>query len=161
MKYKWVLLLALAPSVIGYINSATIMLWLTIPVIGVCLYWLFPIAVLVFWFWAGGKFADSGLRFVPALLLAHWVGILSLAVYFWQFWFVDDSARSIVLAVFSQMFNSLTPLTAGLALYFEPEVNTISQYAMTAAQVLGLLFMAIDFTIGFILRRWSSKRAPV
>lgn len=161
MKHRWVLLLALVPSVIGYISSATIMWWLAIPGIGECLYWLLPIAILVFWFWAGGKFADSGLGFVPAFLLAHWVGILSLTVYFWQFCFVDDSARSVVLAVFSQAFNSLTPLTAGLALYFEPEANTISRHAMTAVQVLGLLFMAVDFIIGYILRRWNNKRALV
>lgn len=153
MKQKRVLLLALAPLVAGCLYN-----WLFVPILAVPLladlwFWLFPAALLVLWFWAGRRYSVAGRGFLSALLLAHVLGFLCLAVYLWQFLLVPDGARSMLLAVFSQSYAPVNTYTSFLAIRFEPDPHVIGQVSQTAGQVLNLLLMMVVFSGGYWFQR--------
>ena len=152
MKKSILVLLTRIPVIVGYLVNILIM----VPVIGMAGFYLFPLLTTVFWFYLGKQYARRW-KPVPAVLIAHTVGICSLLVYLWQFLLETDETRSVTLAVFSQMFSASTPLYlfGRIAILFESQPNYIGRASMVAMQVIALVYMAIVFCIGIY---WEKKR---
>lgn len=108
-------------------------LLILVPVIGSLCYYLLPLLTTAFWFCLGKQYVRRW-KPVPAVLIAHAVGICSLLIYFWQFFLETDETRNMVLAVFSQAFSSSSPLFLfnWIALNFESQPNYIGEATFTA-----------------------------
>ena len=150
---KSVLILAtLVPVAVGYLVNVL----LKFPVIGMASFILLPLVTTVFWFCMGKQYARRW-SVIPAVLIAHAVGICSLLVYIWQFLLETDETRNITLAVSSQMFSASTPLyfIAGIARLFESQPNYAGRTTMVAMKVIALVYMVIIFCIGFYWEKRS------
>ena len=152
MKKSVLVLLTLVPVIVGYFVNILIM----VPVIGMAGFYLLPLLTTVLWFYLGKQYARRW-KPVPAVLIAHTVGICSLLVYLWQFLLETDATRSVILAGFSQMFSASTPLYlfGRIARLFESQPNYAGRATMVAMQVIALVYMAIIFCIGIC---WEKKR---
>ena len=152
MKKSVFVLLTLVPVIVGYFVNILIMN----PVIGMASFYLLPLLTTVLWFYLGIQYARRW-KPVPAVLIAHAVGICSLLVYLWQFLLETDETRSVTLAVFSQMFSASTPLYlfGRIARLFESQPNYAGRATMVAMQVIALVYMTIVFCIGIY---WEKKR---
>lgn len=148
MKKSVLISLSLVPVIIGYLINALLM----VPALGTACFYLLPLLTTVFWFYLGKQYADRW-KFVPAVLLAHAVGICSLLIYLWQFLLETDGTRNAALAGFSQMFSASTPLYlfGWLARLAESQPNHIGSATMAALQVIALVYMMLVFCIGFYL----------
>ena len=96
---------------------------------------------------------------VPAVLIAHTVGICSLLIYLWQFLLETDATRNSALAVLSQMFSASTPLYlfGGIAILVETQLNYVGSASMVAMQVIALVYMLIVFSIGIYTEKKKIK----
>ena len=152
MKKSVLILLTLTPVIVGYLVNILIM----VPVIGTAGFFLLPLLTTVFWFYLGKQYARRW-KPVPAVLIAHTVGICSLLVYLWQFLLETDETRSLTFAAFSQMFSASTPLYlfGRIAILFESQPNYAGRATMVAMQVIALVYMTIVFCIGIY---WEKKR---
>ncbi len=152
MKKSVLILLTLVPVIVGYLVNVLIM----VPVIGMVGFYLLPLLTTGFWFYLGKQYARRW-KPVPAVLIAHTVGICSLLVYLWQFLLETDETRSLTLAGFSQMFSASTPLYlfGGIARLVESQPNYAGRATMVAMQVIALVYMTIVFCIGIY---WEKKR---
>lgn len=155
-KSAWKLLLAgLAPAAVGWVYNVTFMIWATIPVLGMFIWYGVPLAVLAFWGLLGYNCRAKGRRYLPTLALTHWVMAAEVAVYLWQFLLVGDEARSMLLAGFSQWFNVFAIYTTRLALLFESQPNYVGQATMTASEVIALALMVLAFSLGWL---WPHRK---
>ena len=152
MKKSVLILLTLVPVIVGYLVNVLIM----VPVIGMAGFYLLPLLTTAFWFYLGKQFARKW-KPVPAVLIAHTVGICSLLVYLWQFLLETDETRSLTLAGFSQMFSASTPLYlfGRIARLVERQPNYAGRATMVAMQVIALVYMTVVFCIGIY---WEKKR---
>lgn len=151
MKKSYLILLTLVPIVVGWSINAMIGL----PFVGMLMFYVLPFAVLLFWYWLGGKFAETDWGATPAILIGSASGLVSLAVYLWQFLGRTDETRHMILAVFSQMYTASTPmyLFGGVARLFEKQPNYAGRTTMVALQVLCVLLMVAVFSIGYFRRK--------
>lgn len=139
-------LFALSSILIGYIYNLTLLT----PVVGTLLFWLMPFVLLIYWFWVGGKFAEGINNPIIAIIFGNSFGVISILLYIWQFNFLSDAKRSMLLAGFSQVFSApLSWITVRLGVLFEAKSGMISQTSLNAMQVIGLLIMVVVFTIGY------------
>lgn len=154
MKKSVLLLLSLVPVVVGWLVNILIL----VPVIGMAGFYLLPLLTTVFWFYLGKQYAKRW-KVVPAVLMAHTVGICSLLIYLWQFLLETDVTRSLTLAAFSQMFSASTPLylIGRIAVLFESQPNYAGRTSMVAMQVIGLVYMIIVFSIGIYTEKKKIK----
>ena len=152
MKKSVLLLLTLVPVVVGYLVNVLIM----VPIIGTASFYLLPLVTTVFWFYMGRQYARRW-KAIPAVLIAHTVGLCSLLVYLWQFLLETDETRSLTLAGFSQMFSASTPLYlfGGIARLVESQPNYVGRATMVAMQVIALVYMIIIFCIGIY---WEKRK---
>lgn len=153
MKKCGLVLLTLIPIFAGYLIN----LALFIPVVGMLLFYIGPLFVLGFWFWLGGQYSKTDWTAIPSVLIGHAAGILSLALYLWQFLGQSDETRNMTLAGLSQMYSAATPsyLVARLAVLFESRPNYAGRTTMVAMQVISLVLMIVIFTVGYF---WGKKR---
>ena len=105
MKKSELVLLTFVPVLVGYLINAAFF----IPVIGTLLFYILPIVVLAFWFWLGSQYSKTDWGMVPSILIGSATGVLSLALYLWQFLGQSDETRNMNLAVLSQMYSAATP----------------------------------------------------
>lgn len=154
MKKSMLVLLTLVPVMVGYIVNWTLLL----PVIGSLLFFLLPLATTAFWFYLGGRYARAGWNAPCALLIGNAVGILSLAVYVWQFILLPEEKINLFLAVASQMFSAAVPtyLFGRLAMRFESQPNYIGETTALALQVIAVLYMVVVFGCGYA---WQKRKA--
>ena len=136
MKKSVLILLSLVPVVVGWLVNILIL----VPVIGMAGFYLLPLLTTVFWFFLGKQYAHNW-KAVPAVLIAHTVGICSLLIYLWQFLLETDATRNLTLAAFSQMFSASTPLylIGKIAVLFESQPDYVGSASMVAMQVVGLV----------------------
>ena len=141
---------------LAFLKIAIVNVLIMVPVIGMAGFYLLPLLTTAFWFYLGKQFARKW-KPVPAVLIAHTVGICSLLVYLWQFLLETDETRSWTLAGFSQMFSASTPLYlfGRIARLVERQPNYAGRATMVAMQVIALVYMAIVFCIGIY---WEKKR---
>lgn len=105
MKKVLLVLAAFVPVLVGVVVNYT----LAIPLIGSALFMLLPLLTTAFWVFLGWQYARTEWKALPAVLTANSLGILSLAVYLWQFFGYTDEARNLALAGASQMFSAAPP----------------------------------------------------
>lgn len=155
MKKRTLIMLTFVPMLVGYLVNLT----LTIPVIGMALFYVLPLLTTVFWFHLGRQFARSSWKAVPAILIGNATGIVSFLVYWWQFVLETDETRNIPLAVASQMFSASTPLylLGKFALLFESQPNFAGRRAMVALQGISVVYMAAVFCAAMIRERMQMK----
>ena len=141
---------------LAFLKIAIVNVLIMVPVIGMAGFYLLPLLTTAFWFYLGKQFARKW-EPVPAVLIAHTVGICSLLVYLWQFLLETDETRSLTLAGFSQMFSASTPLYlfGRIARLVERQPNYAGRATMVAMQVIALVYMTIVFCIGIY---WEKKR---
>jgi hypothetical protein len=121
---------------------------------GTLLFWLMPFVYLIYWFWVGGRFAESIRNPIIAIPFGNIFGIISLLVYMWQFTYLTDTQRNIWLAVFSQVFSApVLWITGKIAVLFEAESGMITKTSMNVMQISGLILMVLVFTAGYLLKR--------
>ena len=151
MKKLILILLTLVPILAGWLINVTLL----VPVLGELMFYVFPILVLVFWFRLGSRYAETDWGAVPAILIGSATGILSLAIYLWQFVGLDEASRNMGLAVWSQMYSAATPgyLYGRLAYLFEARPNYAGMAAHVAMQVIAVVLMAAVFAAGFFRSR--------
>lgn len=155
MKKNILLFLALVPVVTGYLLNITLL----IPGLGALLYYLLPSITLCFWFYLGSKYSETNWNILQSVIIGNGIGLLSLLLYFWQFWQCSDDNRNLIISGISQLFVSNTNLlTAGYAILFEPEKNVVTQISSTAMQIMGLVLMVIIFTAGYIFGKVKNKQ---
>ena len=156
MKKQMLLLLTLVPIVAGYIRNATIL----IPGLGTFLYYVIPIAIVVFWFWLGQQFARTDWKAIPAILLGNAAGMVSLMIYLWQFVLESDEPGNLALASFSSMFSSAVSSVwmARIAILLETEPNTIGMASTTGLTVISTLYLVLIFAVAVFLGKGRMKK---
>lgn len=80
-----------------------------IPVVGTLLFTLLPWVMVLAWAWLGMDCGRQRRPFWLNLLAGHWGALLSVLCGVWQFWLVDDAARSIPIALFGQFISGVVP----------------------------------------------------
>ena len=80
-----------------------------IPVVGTLLFTLLPWVMVLAWAWLGMDCGRQRRPFWLSLLAGHWGVLLSVLCGAWQFWLVDDAARSIPIALFGQFISGVVP----------------------------------------------------
>ena len=132
---------AIDPAPYGAQAAYQLQLSLIHILIGPLLFLLLPLLTPAFWAFLGWQYARSGWKALPAVLTANSLGILSLAVYLWQFFGHTVEARNLALAGASQMFSASTPtwFLGRFAILFESLPNYVGRAAMMGLQVLACL----------------------
>lgn len=156
MKKSVLVLLTLVPVAVGYLVNRLIF----VSGIGMMAFYALPILTTVFWFWLARQYARTSWHPLASMAIGNAVGVVSLAVYLWQYLLVGDETRSFFLAVVSQMYTSSTPnwLFGRLALLFESQPNTIGRASMVAMEVLGVGYMLLVFLCGYVWERRKIRR---
>jgi len=152
MKKTNLLLMVLSPILIGLLfNNFLVFIPLFI--------YVAPLLMIVYWFWVGTKFTEHVMNPIKAIVVANAIGIMSLALYYWQFIIVADQERNLILAGFSQMFTApLSYLTARIGVIFEQTPNEITQVTFLAMEVIGLILMIFVFSSGYIYKKKYLKQ---
>lgn len=153
MKKFVLILLTFVPILVGYLINSTVL----VPVLGIFMLYVVPLLVLVFWFFLGSMYSKTDWNAAVSILIGSATGVLSLALYLWQFLLESDETRNMFLAALSQMYSASTPtyLTVKLAMLFETQPNFIGSATYTAMQVIAVILMAAIFTAGYF---WGRKR---
>ena len=155
-KKIYLLIIIFAPLIIGYLHNWVTVRFITIPILFIInIYWYgSPILMAYFWFWAGGKFAQSNIKIFYSILFGNIAGIVSLFIYFWQFVYTPPIHRNAFLAATSMYFSSIVSIyLARLARLFEPNKNHIGMVTLNAMEIIGLMFMIIIFTLGYCYKK--------
>jgi hypothetical protein len=152
MKKAKLLLMVLSPILIGLLfNNFLLFIPLFI--------YIAPFLMIVYWFWVGTKFTENVKNPTKAIVLANSIGIISLALYYWQFVIVADKERNLILAGFSQMFTApFSYITARIGFIFEQTPNEITQGTTLVMQVTGLILMIIVFFSGYFYKKNHLKQ---
>ena len=157
MKKKSLILLTIVPIILNYVIGYSFVILR--PSLGNLVYYFAPWLLLIFWFYAGKKYAEAEWKFIKSLFISHSIGILSLMLYLYQTYLLNDNTRNFFILGFSRAFTSLTYLfTARIAILFEAEKNIMTQTSTTAMQILGLILMATVFTCGYLSNTRKEKQ---
>ena len=148
MKKAVLILITLVPVIAGWLINLSI----TIPSIGMLVYYVLPLAVLFFWFWLGKQYAGTDWNLGQSLLIGNATGLVSLGLYIWQFVFRTDETRNMFIAALSQMFGASVPgfLCSWLAIMFETQPGNIGGASTLAYQVIAVVIMIAVFACGFL-----------
>lgn len=148
MKKYVLVLLTFVPSLVGYLFNYAIF----IPVIGMILLYILPILIFTFWFWLGMQYSKTDWGAVRSTLIGSATGIISLALYAWQFLGQSDETRNMTLAGLSQMYAvAICFFFAKIATMLEPQFAYVGQLTKLAMQAISIAFMIAIFTIGYFL----------
>ena len=148
MRKAQLVLLTVVPVIVGWLINVLIM----VPVVGMLVFYVLPFGVLLFWFWLGKQYAKSGWNFVVSVIISSAAGLISLALYNWQFLFETDETRNIFLAGLSQLYSAATPsyLFGWLANMFESQPNYIGRASFLAIQVIAVVLLFVVFVCGYV-----------
>ncbi|WP_461615038.1 hypothetical protein [Clostridium sp. Marseille-QA1073] len=140
-KSKYILII-LIPLIIGIIINRVnfiLQIYSTVP-------WIFAIAFIIFWFWAGKVFSRANYNRVKSFFIGNSLWSISFLFYLWQFILVNDTNRNFIIAGISQNYMILiVPIATKIMMMF---TNTIDG---TIISIVSYIFMVIIFSIGFIV----------
>lgn len=146
------ILLAIAPMLIGYIYNLSLLLM--IPIIAQVLYYVVPILLIIYWYYVGEIYLKHIKNPFIAVLTGNSFAILSLVIYIWQFIILDDQNRSTIFAIIAQCFFApIYILTAKIGPLFEPKPNSITQISVNVMNISALIIMVAVFVIGYMVHR--------
>lgn len=137
MKKIILIILTLVPILIGWLINV----FIHVPKVGMALLYVLPFVVLVFWFWLGRQYAKTDWRPLSAIIIGSASGLISLALYIWQFHIITEEARNIFLAALSQMYFAAVPewIFAGIGIYIYLVLHIIALVLMIAVFTFGYL----------------------
>lgn len=135
-KYMPDILLILIPLLYGYLVNMMIL-----PMFP----FIMQVVFLIFWFYVGFRFSKWNTPAWKSFLTGNSLWFISFILFIWQFYILDDAARSIDLAVLSQHYMiAFVYGAAGLL----PNANN-GTMIMLGAYIL----MFITFSIGFFANK--------
>lgn len=111
--------------------------------------WLINIVFLLYWFWVGKLFGQLRYNKVLVFLLGNVLWALSFGLFIWQFVFVDDTNRNLLIAAFSQLYVVLNVvLSSRIIMLFNNSIHgtqivSISYIIMLLVFVSGFLYGSI------------------
>lgn len=143
--------MGLIPLVLGgcYVYSAAI------PVVGTLLFTLLPWLMVLAWAWLGMDCGRQRRPFWLSLLAGHWGVLLSVLCGAWQFWLVDDAARSIPIALFGQFISGVVP---GAMMLVPPLCIVDGTYMGSLLVVWGGIASAVLLILIFTVSYWLGRR---
>ena len=143
MKKIILILLTLVPILIGWLVNE----FIHVPKVGMTLFYVLPFVVLVFWFWLGRQYAKTDWRPISAIIIGSASGLISLALYIWQFHILTEEGRNIFIAGLSQRYFAAVPewifARSGIYIYL-------------ALHIISLILMIAVFTFGYLT--WKRHR---
>lgn len=107
--------------------------------------WILSIGFIMYWFWVGKQFGQLKTNKIFNFLLGNIIWAISFGLYIWQFKFIDDVSRNMLLAGISQYYGSFTVTFATKIVMLYEEVIDGTQVMITS-----YIFMFVIFIIGFI-----------
>ena len=153
---KWFLvLLTFVPVPVGYLTNLLVANYMD-SFLGRFSYYILPLFELIFWFWLGFRFSRTTWGFGQSMLIGSLSGILSFALYMWQFWRCSDAGRNMFLAALSQDYLCSTPmyLFMKIAALFDSDPNTIDEYDKLYLYIISFVIMTMIFVLGY----WWGKK---
>ncbi|WP_291582075.1 hypothetical protein [Clostridium sp. UBA6640] len=139
-KSKYILII-LIPLIIGIIInrvSFILQIYSMVP-------WIFVIAFIVFWFWAGKVFARAKQNKVKSFLMGNSLWAISFLFYIWQFILLDDTNKNLIIAGISQNYMILiVPIATKIMMMFTDTIDG------NIILIVSYILMIIIFSIGFI-----------
>ncbi len=139
--------MTLVPFAAGHLMDVMLL----VPVAGTLTFYLVPLAVLWFLFWLGRQYAGTDWGPGRALLFGNAAGLLSLALYLWQFEGQNAEERSLLLAGLSQKYFTAAPQ------YLLGPVARLFPRPVTALEAFSFLLLAGVFALGFFTGRKAKK----
>lgn len=142
--YRLILLLLL-PFLLGWLfNSTSFFLNIYIKFT-----WPINIVFLLYWFWVGKQFGQLRYNKFLVFLLGNVLWALSFGLFIWQFVFVDDPNRNLLIAAFSQLYPLLNVvLSSRIIMLFDnslhgTQIVSISYIIMLFVFLSGFLYGSI------------------
>lgn len=111
------------------------------------------IGFLMFWFWAGMKFADLYKKNIPTILIGNSLNIISFIIFYWSFYYVLEEERNLLLASFSQ-FYAIPTLSISSHIYDLTKSNVYTNEYVAISYFL----MAVVFITGYVFRKIRQRR---
>ncbi|HCQ88699.1 MULTISPECIES: hypothetical protein [unclassified Clostridium] len=107
--------------------------------------WIFTIAFIIFWFWAGKVFAKANHNRVKSFFIGNSLWAISFLFYLWQFILVSDANKNFIIAGISQNYMILiVPIATKIMMMFTDTIDG------TIISIVSYILMVIIFSIGFI-----------
>ncbi|ARC86655.1 putative membrane protein [Clostridium argentinense CDC 2741] len=139
-KSKYIVII-LIPLIIGIIINRVnfiLQIYSTIP-------WIFVIAFIIFWFWAGKVFAKANHNRVESFLIGNSLWGISFLLYIWQFILTSDVNKNFIIAGISQNYIILiVPIATKIMMMFTDIIDG------AIISIVSYILMIIIFSIGFI-----------
>lgn len=123
--------------------------------VGTLLFTLLPWLMVLTWAWLGMDCGRQRRPFWLSLLAGHWGVLLSVLCGAWQFWLVDDAARSIPIALFGQFISGVVP---GAMMLVTPLCIVDGTYMGSLLVVWGGIASAVLLILIFTVSYWVGRR---
>lgn len=123
--------------------------------VGTLLFTLLPWVMVLAWAWLGMDCGRQRRPFWLSLLAGHWGVLLSVLCGAWQFWLVDDAARSIPIALFGQFISGVVP---GAMMLVTPLCIVDGTYMGSLLVVWGGIASAVLLILIFTVSYWVGRR---
>lgn len=151
-EYKLAMLLLL-PFIIGLFINTLMASGLTrdnqffITISGILLsIWIYG-GAFIFWFWVGRKFASLGMSKVKSFILGNIGWAISIILFIWQFYLIDQNAMNLIIAGLSQHYAlAFTWLGASILGLFTNHING------NTVILLSYVLMILVFSLGFFFK---------
>ncbi|NMO97193.1 hypothetical protein [Paenibacillus lemnae] len=149
-KLTWIVL---APLFGGWLFN---IMMLQVPASGF-LIWTINIGFAIFWFWAGRQFAQMNRSKPQSFLMGNLLWILSFGLFVWQFVFINDESRNLVLALLSQLY---VVLMVAIGARFYMLIFSPSVIDSTEITILTYILVLVVFAAGFIYETFRKQKKP-
>ena len=145
-------LLAISPIVIGFFYYMMVQ----VPVIGMVWMYVAPFTVLYYWGWVATVFRSRFKGFLKTMVWMNGLGLITLALYIWQFGLLKEGEQISVLAVLSQLYTvSLGFITTWIGIVLDGstsiETEIMSIGASIVTELVSILLMIGAAVIGYFV----------
>lgn len=107
--------------------------------------WIFTIAFIIFWFWAGKVFAKANCNRVKSFLMGNSLWAISFLLYLLQELLGNNANRNFTIEWISQCYMfSMVYITTKIMM---TDIHIIDEFIMS---IVSYILMFIIFSIGFI-----------
>lgn len=152
-------LLAISPIVIGFFYYMMVQ----VPVIGMVWMYVAPFTVLYYWGWVATVFRSRFKGFLKTMVWMNGLGLITLALYIWQFGLLKEGEQISVLAVLSQLYTvSLGFITTWIGIVLDGstsiETEIMSIGASIVTELVSILLMIGAAIIGYFVAENQEKK---
>lgn len=107
--------------------------------------WIFTIAFIIFWFWAGKVFAKANCNRAKSFFIGNSLWAISFLLYLLQYILGDDANRNFTIEWISQCY--MLPMVHITTKIMMTDIHVIDEFIMS---MISYILMFIIFYIGFI-----------